>query len=326
MPRLLVGQLGLADQLLLGPLALCDVLDHRHDEDRTAVGVALERGGVLGPQHLAVAVAVAQLRLVGLGAAAHQLVEQRDAALHVVGMGVVAEARDGELGAGAPEHLRDGRIRLRRAPVGAQHHDPDRRALEERAEAADRLELARLAHRGREHHGEHLHRLAVGLGQRRALRADHHVERADHARPVEQRHADQRFVADHPLELAVHARIGLAVLDQQRLALGDRILDDRRGQRADRAEHADGGPRRRGGQEHVVALEHAHHRAVGARQLLAALGDHAHDRVEVAADGGKLPLRLDDAREPLSCAGLAHLALDGQRSRRLIRTYGIPTI
>ena len=41
--------------------------------------------------------------------------------------------------------------------------------------------------------------------------------------------------------------------------------------------------------------------AVGAGQLLAALGDQAHHRLHVAARCGKRPLRLDDVREPLGC-------------------------
>src|SRR4051794_15053924 len=71
--RLVLGARGVETQLLLGPLALRDVLDHVDRELRLPRRVAYERDGERAPQDLPVLADVAQLGAVRLALAAHQL-------------------------------------------------------------------------------------------------------------------------------------------------------------------------------------------------------------------------------------------------------------
>ena len=128
--------------------------------------------------------------------------------------------------------------------------DPDRCLIEQRAEAVDRdrLGLARFDLGGagdnrREHDRDHLERLAVLLARRALVRLAHHVEGADHLWSTEQRHADQRLIADPGAHRLVDPRVVRAVLDQDRLTVGDREAGDRPGDRPPRVERADRGCR-----------------------------------------------------------------------------------
>ena len=203
------GELGLADQLPLGPLAQGNVLDHRHDEGGPALGVALEHGSVL-PTAPRRRCGGAQLRLV---TARPPIRSSNSSALRSMSSGwVYSRTRWQRARRGcAPASPRSPRC-LRRAAVGAEHPDPDRRALEharKRLTASNSPAWLIAAESTTD---------SISIVSREVS-----VSRAVSERPITWRAeatrrtaAHQRRVAHDRLHLAVDARIGRAILDQQR--------------------------------------------------------------------------------------------------------------
>ena len=168
-------QPGLLEVRLLGELALGDVLEHRGRVGAPAVLVHLGDRRDAEPDHLAVLAEAALLEPVGLARAFHDLVEQPDVLLDVVGMRVLLEPHRSELGFGVSEHLLHRGVRLDHAPRPIGAHDADRRAVEDGAIARERvvaLDL-RLPQVGDLDHGRRdAHDLAVGRDDRATERAE----------------------------------------------------------------------------------------------------------------------------------------------------------
>ena len=308
--RLALAQLGLAHELDLGALALRDVLDHRHGEGRSPVLIALEHGAHLTPDEDAVLPRVARLEPERLALAEHERAEQLLGTLEVLGVDVVAHDHLAELRGGVAEHLLERRVRLDGPAVAAETQDPDRDALEERPEPGQRLrltasslELGSVAHRRRQHDGEHLERLAVVLVQPGRLRTAHHVHRPDDLAATEQGNADERRIPDRRSQLLVDAGIVRRILDQQRKSALDRVLRDRALERPARVEDRPGDPADGPGVKHV-AVDQVDHRAVRAGDRLRALRDDLHDRLQIASGTADLALRLEDQRKATGSVGV----------------------
>ncbi|HEY3726388.1 MAG TPA: hypothetical protein VGL51_04385 [Solirubrobacteraceae bacterium] len=308
--RLVLVELGLADQLVLGALSLADVLDHHHRRGRLLVGGALPDGSQQRPHQVSVSPLAARLQLKGLAPSAHQVVEPRLRLPAVCRRDAVGERELLKLGGGRAEHLLERRVGLEHPTLAVDSEDPDRRAVEQGPKPPERarlpapgLELGRSADGRREHHREHLQGLAVVLVEPVLPGATHHVQRADHLGSLKQRHADQRLVADHRPQVLVDARVVGGVLHQQRLAAVDGVASHRGRDRAlGVLDHA-GDSGHRAGVEHV-ALDQVDHRAVGAGDRLRAVGDQRHHRFQAVVGGGDLALGLDDQRKTLLTAQL----------------------
>ena len=132
-------QPGLLEMRLLGELPLGDVLEHRGRVSAPAVLIHLGDRRDAEPDHLAVLAEAALLEPVRLARAFHDLVEQPDVLLDVVGMRVLLEPHRGELGRGVSEHLLHRGVRLDHAPRPIRAHDADRRAVEDGAVARERV-------------------------------------------------------------------------------------------------------------------------------------------------------------------------------------------
>ena len=146
-------------------------------------------------------------------------------------------------------------------------------ALEDRAEAAERLELGGVAHHRGEHDREQLERVQI-LGRERVGRPREHVQEADGLTAVAQRHGDQR--ADPALVGEAGSRSPSCRRRSPSGCCGRRCRRRCRLEGdvlADEAAHE----ARRGAVHEIVAVEHQDRAAVGARQLLRPLADQVHD-------------------------------------------------
>ena len=134
----------LAEYGFLGDLSLRNVFEHRDREFRLALLVALEGRRHLNPDQAAVLAIAALLQLIAVALARHQFLQQSEVALDVVGVCVATQVRLGQLRGAVAEHLHNRRVRFDHAAVCLDSQDPDRSALENRAIAAERLELGTL--------------------------------------------------------------------------------------------------------------------------------------------------------------------------------------
>jgi hypothetical protein len=309
--RLVLVELALADELLLGALALGDVLDHRHHRLGGAGRVALQDGPHVGPQRRARPGGAARLELEGLARPGHHLGQEPVDDVPVVAQQMLGEARAGQLVGADPQHLLERRVDLDAHAVGVQAQDADRGAVEQGAEAGDgarlvaaSLELGHPGDRRPEHHGEHLQGLAIVLIEALLLGTAHHVQGADHLVAPEQRDADQRRVAHLGALDLVDAGVADRVLDQHRLPTLDRVAGHRARDRPPRVERA-GGDAADGARVDHLAVDQVDHGPVGADDRLGAVGHDLHDRLEIIAGGHDAPLGLDDQREALIAVELA---------------------
>ena len=120
------------EQLVLGTLAVADVLEHRHDVRRLLGRVAHERHHGSTPHDGAVAAAEAVLDLAAVGLTRAQRVD--DALDAVVGIEIVGERPPVQRARGVVAHLLEHRVGLEDQAVEAERHHPDRRGVEHRAE------------------------------------------------------------------------------------------------------------------------------------------------------------------------------------------------
>ena len=198
--RLVLVELRLADQVTLGAFALGDVLDHRHGAGSAVAVSLLDDGSQVRPDRPAVGHLAVHLDRHRLALARRNRRKQRVNGVPLLGHDVLAERATDELRGADAEHLLERGVDLHGPSLCIQAEDPDRGAVEQRPEPSQRSRLirARLGLRGprdrrREHHRQHLQRVAILLVEA-ILGAAHDVERADYVGAAQQRHADQTFV------------------------------------------------------------------------------------------------------------------------------------
>ncbi len=317
MERLVLVQLGLPAQLLLGLLALRDVLDHRDHGLRLAFLVDLEDGDDAGPDQLAVLPVVALLEPVRVAGSFDELVEALEAFLDIVGVGELRESHRRELRRGVAEHALERGVRFQGVSLQVASDDPDRCSLEHRAEAGKRfrlrpagVELGGIADRRRQDDREQLERLEIPVGERvRPLRE--HRQDPDRVVAVPQGDGD-----DRPDPALQRERIGercRVVADRGAVAAVDRagegVVD------AEPAADDAGGEARAGAVDQLVAVLHEDRPGVGTRQLLGAFADEIDHRLQVVVEARHLALRADDALQALAVLvqlDLGRGQLDGQ--------------
>ena len=225
--------------------------------------------------------------------------KQRVDGVSLLGHHVGAERATDELRGADAEHLLQRGVDLHRPALVVQAKDPDRGALEQRPESSQRsrlsrarLDLRRSRDRRRQHHRQHLERVAVLLVQT-ALGAAHHVQRADHLAAAQQWHADQALVPALRAKLLVDPGVVGCVLDEDRLPALDRKARDRARDRTASVERLDRDARHRAGVQHRP-LDQVDHRAVRAGDRLRALGDQLDDALQLFAGGRDVAPGLDD--------------------------------
>ncbi|HET8977689.1 MAG TPA: hypothetical protein VFN87_05985 [Solirubrobacteraceae bacterium] len=303
--RLVLVELGLADELLLGALALGDVLDHRHRGHGASSGAPLHHRAHQRPHRATGARRAPRLQLEGLAPPAHHLRQQLLDDLGVVTGEMLGEAQPLQLPSLHAQHLLKRGVGLDRHPQRVEAQDPNRRPLKQRAEASDRPRLgaARLhlgdpRHRRREHHRQHLKRLPVVLGEPVLVGLAQHVERADHLRAAKQRHADHGAMADRLQQSLVDPRVMSRVLDEHGLPALDGEPSHRSGEGAapGRDTGADAGDHAR---VERVAVDEADHRAIGTEDRLRPLADELHNALQVIAGGRDGALGVEDQRQAL---------------------------
>ena len=235
--------------------------------------------------------------------------ERRPRRLLVLGRREVGDLAAAQRLGVVAEHVLERRVRLDDPParIGEQH--PGDRARERRLEPCERshlaapgVELRRAADRGRQRDREQLERLTLLVAEPVVEVAAHDVQRGDRLVAREQRHADQREVADALLHLLVDPRVADRVADQQRVVRVDRMPDDRSGQRPAFVQQL-GHDAARAGDQELVSLDQADDRAVRAGQRHRALDDEVQHRVQIDARRGDVAQGLHGLGEAVrSCA------------------------
>jgi hypothetical protein len=162
-----------------------------------------------------------------------------------------------------PEQLQHGGVGIDHMAVNADHQHPAQRALVDRLEAGQGVELLALglglggaADAFGQDARQQLERLAILLVQSLGLRGAHHAHGAHPAVAGEQRHADVRAVAHQFAQVLVQARVVLGVLDQDCAASQDRAARDRVFHRAAVVEETGGDAAGSAGND-VVAVDQA---------------------------------------------------------------------
>ena len=265
MERLVLVQLGLAQERLLGRLALRVVLDHRDAEAGAAIGPADDRQRGADPDRRAVGALQAGVDAQRGPLAGEQLPDRRDHAVARFRVEVLGEVRRHLVGALESEHADHRGVGVDDVAVGAHHHHAGERAVVDRVKPGDglglpapSLELGRAAHALGQHAGQQLQRLAVLLAEPLLLGGAHDAQRADGTVAGEERDADVRAIAHLRADLGVEPWVVFGVLDQQRCAGCDGEPRHALVQRPAGVQEPRGDPVRRAGDD-LIALDQADH-------------------------------------------------------------------